>query len=77
VAAHTTQHVILTAIVLGAAAYLARQRSTYEHAIMIALGLAAVAGLERAGRARSFARLATWDKRRDLRAQHVHKTRRA
>jgi hypothetical protein len=76
-AAHATQHVIMTVIVLGVAAHLARQRSSYEHAIMIALGLAAVAGLERASRARSFARLAAWDKGRNLREHRVRKTRRA
>jgi hypothetical protein len=77
VAAHATQHVIMTAIGLGVAAHLARQRSSYEHAIMIALGLAAVAGLEHASRARTFARLAAWDKRRNLREHRVRKTRRA
>jgi hypothetical protein len=76
-AAHATQRVIMTVIGLGAAAHLAHQRSSYQHAIMIALGLAAVAGLERASRARSFARLAAWDKGRNLREQRVRKTRRA
>jgi hypothetical protein len=75
-AAHATQHVIMTAIALGVAARQAYQRSSYEHAIMIALGLAAVASLGRASRARSFARLTAWDKRRNLREQHVHKIRR-
>jgi hypothetical protein len=77
VAAYATHHVIMTAIVLGVAVHLARQRSTYEHAVMIVLGLAAVAGLERTSRARSFARLAAWEKRRNLREQRAHKTRRA
>ena len=45
--------------------------------IMVVIGLAAVAGLGKASQARSFARLADWDKRRHLSGQRVPKTRRA
>ena len=41
-----------------------RDPRTYETAIVVAIGVAAVAGLGKAGRANSFARLAAWDKRR-------------
>ena len=41
--------------------------------IMVVIGVAAVAGLAKASRARSFARLAAWDKRRNLSGQRVPK----
>ena len=49
---------------VAVAARLARDIRTYEPAIIAVIVVVAVAGLGRAGRARSFARLAAWDKRR-------------
>jgi hypothetical protein len=46
------------------AARMARDTRTYEPAIIAVIAIVAVAGLGRASRARSFARLAAWDKRR-------------
>lgn len=67
----------MAVIGLALAARLARDSRTYEHVIMVVIGVAAVAGLGRASQTRSFARLAAWDKRRNLRGQHVPKTRHA
>jgi len=67
----------MAVIGLALAARLARDSRSYEHGIMIVIGLAAVAGMGRASRARSFARLAAWDKRRNLSGQRLPKTRRA
>ena len=47
---------------LAVAAHVARDTRTYEPAIMVVTALVAVAGLGHASRARSFARLAAWDK---------------
>ena len=49
---------------LAVAGRIMRDPRTYETAIVVAIGVAAVAGLGKAGRANSFARLAAWDKRR-------------
>jgi hypothetical protein len=62
---------------LALAARLARDSRSYEHVIMVVIGVAAVAGLGRASQTRSFARLAAWDKRRNLRGQRVPKARQA
>jgi len=67
----------MAVIGLALAARLARDSRSYEHVIMVVIGAAAMAGLAEASRARSFARLAAWDKRRNLRDQRVPKTRRA
>jgi hypothetical protein len=70
-------HVIMAVIGLALAERLARDSRTYEHVIMAVIGLAAVAGLARASQARSFARLAAWDKRQNLSRQPVSRARRA
>ena len=62
---------------LALAARLARDSRTYEHVIMAVIGVAALAGLGRASQTRSFARLAAWDKGRNLSEQHVPKTHQA
>ena len=67
----------LAVIGLALAAHLARDSRTYQHVIMAVIGVAAVAGLGRASQTRSVARLAAWDKRRNLSGQHVSKTRQA
>jgi hypothetical protein len=67
----------MAVIGLALAAHLARASRIDQHVIMIVIGLAAVAGLGRASQARSFARLAAWDKRRHLSGQRLPKTRRA
>jgi hypothetical protein len=51
--------------------------NSQHHGIMAVIGLAALAGLGRASQARSFARLAAWDKRRNPSGQRVPKTRQA
>jgi hypothetical protein len=67
----------MAVIGLALAVRLARDSRIYQHVIMIVIGLAAVAGLGRASQARSFARLAAWDKWRHLSGQRLPKTRRA
>jgi hypothetical protein len=59
------------------AARLARDGRTYEHVVMVVIGVAAAASLGRHSGARSVARLAAWDKRRNLSDQRVPKTRQA
>jgi acid phosphatase family membrane protein YuiD len=54
----------LAVIALAVAARMARDPRTYEIALVVAITIAAVAGLGRASGARSFARLAAWDQRR-------------
>ncbi len=49
---------------LAVAARFLRDPRTHEAAIMAAIAVAAVAGLGKASRAKSFARLVAWDKRR-------------
>ena len=75
--ANSQHHGIMVVIGIALAARLARDSRTYESVIMVVIGVAAVAGLAKASRARSFARLAAWDKRRNLRGQRVPKTRQA
>jgi len=60
---------------LALAARLARDSRTYEYVIMVVIGVAAAASLGRASGARSFARLAAWDKRRNPNGQPVPRTR--
>jgi hypothetical protein len=59
------------------AARLARDTRTYEPAIIAVIVVVAVAGLGRAGRTRSFARLAAWDKRRSANQLGGRKARQA
>ena len=54
----------MVVIGLGVAARIMRDPRTYETAIVVVIGVAAVAGLGKAGRTNSFERLAAWDKRR-------------
>jgi hypothetical protein len=49
---------------LAVASRLAHDPRTYETAIVVVIAVAAVAGLGRASRANSWARLAAWDQRR-------------
>lgn len=49
---------------LAVAARLARDPRTYAPVIVAVIAVAAMAGLGRASRARTFERLAAWDKRR-------------
>jgi hypothetical protein len=58
-------HLAMMVIGLAVAARMARDPRSHETAIMVVIAVAAVAGLGRASQARSFARLAAWDKRRN------------
>ena len=69
------RHVVMAAMVLGAAAHLARDRRNLQHVIMIVIVLAAAEAVARASQDRSLARLAAWDKRQSAREQRVGKTR--
>jgi hypothetical protein len=62
--AKSGHHTALVMIALAVAARLARDTRTYEPAIMVVIAVVAMAGLGRASRAHTFARLAAWDKRR-------------
>jgi hypothetical protein len=62
--ARSGHHTAIVMIGLAIAARMARNTRTYEPAIIGVIAIVAVAGLGRASRARSFARLAAWDKRR-------------
>jgi hypothetical protein len=55
----------MVVIGLAVAARMARDPRSYETAIVVVIAVAAVTGLGRASQARSFARLAAWDKRRN------------
>jgi hypothetical protein len=67
----------MVVIGLALAARLARDSRSYESVIMVVIGVTAVAGLAKASRTRSFARLAAWDKRQNLSGQRGPKTRQA
>ena len=54
---------VMALIGAGAAARIVRDRRTYERLVVIAIVLAAVAGLARENQARSQARMAAWLKR--------------
>ena len=75
--ANSQRHVIVAAIGLAVLAHLAYDSRSTQHVIMAVIGVAAVAGLGRASQARSFARLAAWDKQRTLGAERAPRTRRA
>ncbi len=62
--ASSGHHTALVLIGLAVAARLARDTRTYEPAIVVVIAVVAVAGLGRASRTSTFARLAAWDKRR-------------
>ena len=75
--ANSGHRAAMAVIGLALAARLARDSRIYEHVIMVVIGVAAVAGLGRASQTRSFARLAAWDKRRNLDGHRDARTRRA
>ncbi|HBW21604.1 MAG: hypothetical protein ACLPN6_26380 [Streptosporangiaceae bacterium] len=64
-AADRGQQVALIVIGVAVLAHLPRERRTWQHAIMLAIGLAAAAGLAQESQARSLARLVAWDQRRN------------
>lgn len=68
-AASRRQNTVLTVIGVTAAARIVRDRRTYERVILLAIVLAAAAGIARAGQARSMARLIAWDRRQTLAGQ--------
>lgn len=57
--------VSMVVIGLAVAARLVRDTRTHEAVIMVVIAVAAVAGLGRDRRARSWARLVAWDRRRN------------
>ena len=63
------QKTVLKVIGVTAAARIVRDRRTYERVILLAIGLAAAAGIARAGQVRSIARMIAWDKRQTLAEQ--------
>jgi hypothetical protein len=71
------RHVVMVAMVLGAAAHLARDKRNLQHVIMIIIVLAAVEGLARASQERSFERFAAWDRRQSAREQRARGTRKS
>jgi hypothetical protein len=56
--------VVLAVIGVNMAARIARDRRTYERVIVLAIVLAAAAGIARSGQTHSIARLVAWDKQR-------------
>ena len=68
--ASSDHRLAMVTIGLAVAARIARDPRSHETAIMAVIAVAAVAGLGRAIQARSFARLAAWDKRRNA-ANHA------
>ena len=60
---------------LGAVAIILRSRRLHELVIVGVIGLAALARLSRENQARTLARVAAWDKRRNLRDQRTSKAR--
>ena len=63
------QNTVLAVIGATAAARIVRNRRTYERVILLAIVLAAAAGMARASQLRSVARLIEWDKRQALAEQ--------
>jgi hypothetical protein len=61
---------MMLAVGLATVASLPRNPGFRAGVITIAIGLAALAGLGRENQARSFARLAAWDKRRNPHTAH-------
>ena len=55
---------VVVIVGLGVAARLARDPRAHAAVIVTVIAVAALAGMGRASRAQSFARLAAWDKRR-------------
>jgi hypothetical protein len=69
------QRAILLAIGMAAIARLPWDSRSQQHAVMFAIVLAALAALAHEDQARSFARLAAWDRRRKLRYLRTTKAR--
>jgi hypothetical protein len=63
------QKTVLAVIGVTAAARIVGDRQTYERIILLAIVLAAAAGMARAGQVRSMARVIAWDKRQTLAEQ--------
>ena len=63
------QKTVLAVIGVTAAARIVGDRRTYERVILLAIVLAAAAGMARASQLRSIARLIAWDKQRTLAEQ--------
>jgi len=76
-AARSGHNISMGVIGLAVAARLVRDPRTYETAIVVVIAVAAAAGLGRASRASSFARLAAWDKRRNASELRKHKAQHA
>jgi hypothetical protein len=62
--ANSGRHMSMVVIGLAMVARIMRDPRTHEAAIVAVIAVAAVTGLGKASRAKSFARLAAWDKRR-------------
>ena len=74
-AASGERRVIMLAIGLGVVANVLRSPRFRELVIVGVIGLAAVAGLSRENQARTLARVAAWDKKRNLPHQRTPKAR--
>jgi hypothetical protein len=72
--ANSGRHMSMVVIGLAVVARIMRDPRTHEAAIVAVIAVAAVAGLGKASRAKSFARLAAWDKR--LTANELRKLKR-
>jgi hypothetical protein len=75
-AARRRHRAVTLGIELDALAHLLRSRRFRERVIVGGIALAALARMARESRARTFARLAAWDKRHDPRSQRPAKARR-
>jgi hypothetical protein len=76
-AANGHHRVITLGIELDAVAHFLRSRRFHEHVIVGVIVLAALASMARENQARTRARVAAWDRRRNLRYQHTAKARSA
>lgn len=74
-AADGQRRVVMLMIGLGAVANLVRSRRFHEMVIVGVIGLAALARMSRENQARTLARVAAWDERRNLRDQRTPKAR--
>jgi hypothetical protein len=74
-AANGQRQVVMLMIGLGAATNLVRSRRFHEMVIVGVIGLAALARMSKENQARNLARVAAWDKRRNLRDQRTPKAR--
>jgi hypothetical protein len=74
-AANRKYRLIILGIELGAVARYLRSRRLRENVILGVIALAALARASRENQARALARLAAWDKQRNLRQQRTAKAR--